>query len=288
MGYELWISPNTGILRKGTTFKELQSLFIDNITTKYIFEPIYSCKRTDNSEDVRETLEKREFDIVGVTDENRKIVGYAKRTELNNGLVEQFTYNIDLNQVISDSTPISQLLNIFSENSFVFVLKNNLVNGIVTRADINKPIVRIYLFGIISLFEMHLNFWINNYYKNDSWTEIIKKERLDEAIKIYELRKGKNEDLSLLECIQLSDKKVILKSTTDFLKLFDLSKKQTERFLKDIEKIRNELAHSQNSIISNLEWVDFVNTISFAESFLIKSEMMVKEKTRTPNKGYTQ
>ena len=121
MGYELWISPNTGIRRKGTTFKELQSLFIDNITTRYIFEPIYSCKLTDDSENVKETLEKREFDIIGVTDENRKIVGYAKRIELNNGPVEQFTHNIELNQIISDSTPISQLLNIFSDNSFVFV-----------------------------------------------------------------------------------------------------------------------------------------------------------------------
>jgi len=269
---------NTGIHRKGTTFKELQSLFIDNITTKYIFEPIYSCKLTDNSKYVREVLEKRHFDVVGVTDNNKKIIGYAKRTDLNNGFVKQFTHEIKLNQIISDSTPIPKLLNIFSENSFVFVLENNLVNGIVTRADINKSIVRIYLFGIISLFEMHLTFWINYYYKDNSWTTLLKKERLAKANGIYELRKGKNEDLSLLECIQLCDKKVILKSTPNFLNIFDLSREQTERFLEDIEKIRNELAHSQNSIISNLDWKDFVKAISFIESFLTKSEMVVEEK----------
>jgi predicted transcriptional regulator len=287
MGYELWISPNTGLRRKGTTFKELQSLFINNITTKYIFEPIYSCKLTDNSKQVRKILEKRGFDIVGVTDENRKIIGYAKKTELNHGIVKQFVHNIEIHQIISVSTPISQLLNIFYDNSFVFVLENNLVNGIVTRADINKPIVRIYLFGIISLFEMHLNFWINNYYPNSSWIKIIKKERLEEAIKIYELRKGKNEELSLLECTQLGDKKTVLKSTPDFLKNFDLSKRQTEKFLRNIEKIRNELAHSQSSIISNLDWQNFVKTISFAENFLIKSEIMVEEKARLYTKIHT-
>ena len=62
MGYELWISPNTGIRRKGTTFKELQSLFIDKISTKYIYEPIYSCKLTDESLHVKETLKKKLLD----------------------------------------------------------------------------------------------------------------------------------------------------------------------------------------------------------------------------------
>lgn len=281
MGYELWISPNTGIRRKGTTFKELQSIFFDNITTKFIYEPVYSCKLTDESEHVRETLNQKEFDIVGVINEKKQIIGYAKRLELTNGLVELFTKEIRISQVISDSTPISLLLNILSDVSFVFVVVNDKVSGIVTRADINKPIVRIYLFGIISLFEMHLNFWISEFHENDSWKEKLKENRLQEANKTYELRKGNNDDLSLLECLQLCDKKTILKSTNTFQELFTFSKTQIETLLEDIEKIRNELAHSQNSIISNLVWSEFVNTILKAQIFLFKSEEIVEEKART-------
>jgi len=285
MGYELWISPNTGIRRKGTTFKELQSLFIDKISTKYIYEPILSCKMTDESTHVKETLDQREFDIVGVINENAQIIGFAKREELTEGPIENFTKKIEIQNVISDSTPISRLLNILLKEPFAFVLVEENINGIITRADINKPIVRIYLFGIISLFEMHINFWIKDFYDNESWKEILKKERLTEAKDIYELRKGKNEDLSLLECIQLCDKKVILKSTIDFQKKFDFSKNQIEKLLKNVEKIRNELVHSQNSIISNLEWTDFVKTISNTENFLSISEKIVEQKARTPNTG---
>lgn len=285
MGYELWISPNTGIRKKGTTFKELQSLFIDKISTKYIYEPIYSCKLTDESLHVKETLQKREFDIVGVINENSKIIGFAKREELTEGPIENFSNKIEIQNVISDSTPISQLLNILSEKSFAFVIIKDEINGIVTRADVNKPIVRIYLFGIISLFEMHLNFWINEFHENESWKVKLTDERLDKAKEIFNNRKGKNEDLSLLECLQLCDKKIILKSTNDFREEFSFSKNQIERLLKDIEKIRNELAHSQNSIISNLEYTEFVKTISDAEIFLNKSEKVVEEKARTPNKG---
>ena len=283
MGYELWISPNTGIRRKGTTFKELQSIFIDKISTKYIYEPILSCKLTDESQYVKETLKMREFDMVGVIDENSQIIGFAKRKELTKGLIENFTIKIEEQNLIPDSTPISELLNIFLNESFAFVVVEDKINGIVTRADINKPIVRIYLFGIISLFEMHLNFWINEFYKNEDWIEIIGDERLNEAKRIYELRKGKNVDLTLLECLQLSDKKVILKLTPEFLEYFEFSKSKLERLLKDIEKIRNGLAHSQSSIISDLGWTDFVKTISNAEMFLHGSEKIVEDKARTPN-----
>jgi len=285
MEYEPSNSPITGIRKKGTTFKELQTLFIDKISTKYIYEPIFSCKKAEESSIVKEKLKHREFDIVGVINKNTQIIGFAKREELTEGPIENFTKKIEIQNVISDSTPISGLLNILSDKPFVFVLVKENINGIITIADINKPIVRIYLFGIISLFEMHINYWIKKYYQNESWREILKKERLNKAKELHELRKGKNEDLSLLECLQLSDKKVILQSAIKFLEKFKYSKNYFKKLLEDIEKIRNELAHSQKSITSNIDWKDFVNTILRAENFLCKSEKTVEETSQTPNKG---
>lgn len=284
MGFQLWISPNTGIRRKGTTFKELQAIFIDNITTKLIYEPIYCCRTNDYAPDVREALDNRDFDVIGVIDENESIFGFALRKELGENRVEEHTRKIELENITSDSTPILELLNILSNNPYAFVVQKNKVVGIVTRADINKPIVRIYIFGIISLFEMHLNFWINQFYKDDSWKTQIQENRFQETEKIYESRKGNNDDLTLLECAQLCDKRDVLNNTDEFRKQFEFSKNQFERLLKDSEKIRNELAHSQNSIIANLKWEKFVSTISSIESFLHKSEGIVEAKARTYNK----
>ena len=278
MGYELWISPHTGIRRKGTTFKEVQSIFIDNITTKFIYEPIYSCKLTDKCKYVKEALIYRDFDVVGVIDAECKVIGYVEREALAKGLIENYFKKAEPRHLISDSTPISKLLNILSDTFFSFVLVEDRVEGIVTRADINKPVVRIYLFGIISLFELHLNFWITEYHRNDSWMGFLKKERLEEAEEIFAERKGKNEELSLLECLQLCDKKGILKDTQPFLVKFGFSKTKFERFLRHVEIVRNELAHSQNSIIANLEWIEFYQAISAAEDFLHTSEKIVEEK----------
>ena len=283
MGFQLWISPNTGIRRKGTTFKELQNIFIDNITTRLIYEPIYCCRISDYAPDVKHTLIERDFDVIGVVNNDESVFGYVIGAELGENTIDQFLRKIELENIIADSTPILELLNVLSIKPYSFVIQKNNIVGIVTRADINKPIVRIYLFGIISLFELHLNFWITEHYQDELWQTKIKENRLKDAIAIFEKRKGKNDELTLLECTQLCDKREILNNTEIFRTVFNFSKNQFNRLLKDTEKIRNELAHSQNSIIANLEWERFVNTISTIETFLHQSENLVEEKARAHN-----
>ena len=277
MGFELWYSKHTGVRRKGTSFSELQNIFIDDITAKYIFEPLACCHITDNPFEVKNTLEQRDFDTLGVVNENGIKLGYVVREKLGENNIENYIEKFDIEIVISESTPLSELFEILLEKEYVYILSKNTIEGIVTRADINKPIVRIYLFGLISLFELHLNYWITQNYDNESWRDILKPGRIETAEKIFDERKGKNVQLTLLECIQMCDKREILRTTENFIKEFDLTKKGFERLLKDVEKIRNELAHSQNSIIANLEWTVFVNTINNAKEFLVKSEEKIEQ-----------
>lgn len=276
MGFELWYSKHTGIRRKGTTFSELQDIFINNITTKFIYESLACCRIYDNSFEVKRTLNACDFDVIGVIDNNDKKIGYIERAKIGDNEISSYLTTFSLNQIIAESTPISELFEILTDREFVFVLKKNEIDGIVTRADINKPIVRIYLFGIISLYEFHLNFWINKYHKNESWKKILKDERLNTADKLFQIRKGNNVQLTLLECLQFCDKRDILRNTERFIEKFEYqSKPKFKRLLKNIEKIRNELAHSQNSIISNLKWAVFVDSIKQIKYFLEKSENVI-------------
>lgn len=280
MGYQLWISPQTGIRRKGTTFKELQALFIDQITTKFIFEPLYSCNINDDGLIVKEQLENKDFDIVGVIDDNKNVIAYAEKEDLNGRTIVDSIRKFDLNLIITDSTPISRLPSLLAYKGFVFVMQVDKIVGIVTISDINKPVFRIYLFGIISLFEMHLNYWIDIYYPKNSWNSLITEQRLINAKKIFDSNKDINQDLSLRDCLQICDKREVLKKTPEFISNFNFSKNEFDRFLEIVEKIRNELAHSQNSIISNVGWNSFSEKISLIEIFLIESEHIIEEKTR--------
>ena len=281
MGFQLWTSPLTGYRRKGTRFDSLKKLFIDNITAQSIYEPLLCCLIDSNTSHAKDVLRARDFDIAGVKAEPEgPIIGYVKTEELENETFQDHLLNIELANVVSDSTPIANIINIFSDNDFVFVISGNQVNGIITKADINKPPVRIYLFGILSLFEMHLNLWISHFFPENCWKEILKDNRIEMAENVFNKRKGNNQELSLLECIQLCDKKEILQTSDDFLAIFNFSKKNYTKLLKRAEEIRNELAHSQNSIISNMEWNKFNSTISDAEIFLATSDVKIEENAR--------
>jgi len=272
MGFQLWFSEKTKIARRGTTFAEMQQIFIDNITTKLIYEPLACCRINDNVKEVKTTMNAREFDTIGVIDEKDKKLGYIKYNEITGSKIANFTIPFTIQDIISDSTPISDLLDLLEEKEQLYVIVKNSIEGIVTRADINKPIIRIYLFGIISLFELHLNFWITQYYPEEVWRNLISNERFEKAKLLYELRKGNNSQLSLLECLQLCDKKSILVTTDKFMNQFTFTKSSFKKLLENCETLRNEIAHSQNSIILNLEWKSFVMTIASLKKFLDLSE----------------
>lgn len=271
MGLQLWYSDVTGIRRKGTTFSELQDIFIDNITTKFICEPLLCCGFNDSAFEARNLMEQRDFDILGVTKDD-KAIGFIRRQDLNHGSVADYLNDFNLTNIISESTPIAEILDLLSEQGYIFILTKNQVTGIVVKADINKPIVRLYLFGIISLFELHLNYWILKFHDNLGWQNLIGEKRLEDAKQIYKERRGQNLDLTLLECLQLCDKREILRQTDQFRKIFNFSKTKFKDFVEDVEKVRNEIAHSQSSIIANLSWNNFTLTVNDIKSFLSKSE----------------
>lgn len=277
MGCQSWVSPITGYRRKGTRFTTLKRIFIDNVTAKTIYEPLFCVPADSRVEYAKDALKIQGFDVAGVKEtESGEVIGYVITDELKEGEVKEYLKNIDPELLISDSTPIADIFTTLINRDFSFILYGKHIIGIITKADVNKPPVRIYLFGIISLFEMHLNSWINHFYPGDSWELEVSEKRIRDAHDIYKKRKGNNQDLSLLECIQLCDKRDLLVKSEDFREDFDISRKQFDSFVKQVEKIRNELAHSQNSIISNTDWPVFVETVSRLEDFLIKSDAKVE------------
>jgi len=277
MGYQLWISPLTGYRRKGTKFAALKHIFIDNVTAKCIYEPLLCCPVNSVSRKAKEALKIRNFDVAGVKEKkDGPVIGYVVADDIHDDDFKKYVKKIDQELLISDSTPLAEIFSVLSSRHFSFVIYGNNIVGIITRADINKPPVRIYIFGIISLIEMHLNSWINHFYPNNTWVPIICTRRMDDAKIVYEQRKGNNQELTLLECLQLCDKRELLKKIDEFLGIFEFSKRKFETHIERVEKIRNELAHSQYSIISNMEWDNFIETIAIMEKFLIKSDTEVE------------
>ena len=148
MGFELWVSSLTGYRRKGTRFSSLKNLFIDNVTAKSIYEPLRCCPATSSVESAKSALKLRGFDFAGVKEnKDGDVTGYIIAQELISGDFGSCVKEIDSSLLISDSTPIADIFTVLNDRDFAFVIYGNKITGIVTKADINKPPVRIYLFG---------------------------------------------------------------------------------------------------------------------------------------------
>jgi len=94
---------------------------------------------------------------------------------------------------------------------------------------------------------MHLLELIRECFPNDTWKNKLKDDRLEKARKIYNHRKRKNEEIDLVSCLQLCDKRDILASKEGIIgKLGFKSKNKWDKQFKNIEDMRDNLAHSQD------------------------------------------
>ena len=158
MGSQLWVSSVTGYRRKGTRSSSLQKIFIDNVTARSIFEPLSCCLASSKAEDAKHALKVREFDVAGVKETaSGEVIGFVETADLDGGEIKKYVKAIGPDLLISDSTTIADIFTALTSKDFAFVRYGKHIVGIIRKADINKPPVRIYLFGMTSLFEMHLN-----------------------------------------------------------------------------------------------------------------------------------
>ena len=286
MGYQLWMSPKTGYRRQGTRFESLHGIFVENAKLLSLFEPVLCCKETDSAPHAKHALESRDFDVTCVVNDDGDIVGQIERKALNQGLVAEYVKDIEEEHKIDENTSLVHLLQILETTESKYVTRDGQIVGIVSRSDLNKPIPRTYLFGVISLVELHVNFWINYYYPNDTWLQTLNKDRQTKVNETIELRRGSSDYLAMVECAQLCDKKEILRKTPKFLARFRFSKTKFKIFLEKLEIVRNEIAHSQSSITGRLNWEHITRTISKAEEFVGLSDDVIEAESKEKAKDF--
>ena len=282
MGHELWTSPITGYRRRGTRLAELRALLASGITARAILEPLRSCPAIAPSAEMRRTLHARSFDIAGVRQESDgPVIGYVMTESLKDGVVKDHMIAIALEQLISEATPLVRLLSILKDRSYVFVLSEREVVGIVTRADLNKPPVRVYLFGLISLLEMHLGYWVKVSYREDSWKKFLKPNRLVAAQKVQTDGKARKQDMVLVECLQFCDRRDLVVANTGLRESLGLATKgQARDVLKSAERLRDLLAHSQQDLANGSSWEHLIDLVEVVEKLVQKSDESVEDRAR--------
>jgi hypothetical protein len=174
---------------------------------------------------------------------------------------------LDNAQVVPDTLPLAALILRLQDQPRLFVLACGQISGIVTRGDIHKPPGRMWLFGMITLLEMRFSRLIEQACPGNSWTTHLSEGRLEKAQQLLALRRARNQHLSLADCLQFADKTTIIARNSQLRSLTRFhSKREIDETGKQLENLRNNLAHSQDLVAT--DWPTIVTLADQLDSVL--------------------
>lgn len=258
-----------------SSYQDLRDLYDHNISVKYILEPLQSCRADEDSAVVRKRMEDKDFDVMGI-EENGEVYGYVERSTLTDGPCGKHSKIFHPSELIAESAPLTAIFSVLHDAPRIFVLKGTKVMGIVTRGDLQKAPVRLWLFGLITLLEMYLLHLVRIYYPENSWQCCISGTRLSKANKLFDERKKRNEAIDLADCLELCDKmELVLKISSVKQLIKNRLEKTPEHVLDSIKKLRDRLAHAQD-LVTGSTWPNVIDSIKDIEQLLESLELAGK------------
>lgn len=253
-----------------STLGDLRHLFDRSVTVRYLAEPLASFDGPRDAADVRRFMEQRDFDVVGVRI-NGEVVGYAEAQQLHHGSLDHRLHEFHDHDLLDESTGIVVGLQRLTERPRVYVRSLGQVLGIITKGDLQKAPLRMWLFGLVSLLEMHLLRLIRGTHPDDSWTALLSASRVEKARAMLEDRRRRNEAIDLADCLQFADKRCIVAKTESIRSAIGFgSKNEAKKVLKDLEQLRDDLAHAQDIVTGR--WPELAQLALTAESVLERCE----------------
>ena len=257
-----------------STYQDLRKLFEHEIKIKHIAERLKCYNYEEESSKLRQEMEDLDFDFMGI-EEDGEVKGYVNRLELGTGPVKNYKRKFLASELIDESAPLLTAFSALRDAQKKFVTHNNKVIGIVTRGDLQKAPVRMWLFGLVTLLEMHLLRVIRNHFPNDYWKTHLSNGRIRSAEELFALRKKRNEAIDLADCLQFCDKRDLI---LEIPEIKESMKKQlgnsAKSLLESTEQIRDKLAHAQDIVIGSTwpEVIDLVENLECLLKFFEKCE----------------
>lgn len=230
----------------------MRSLFTEDFTALDIAEPLLSLDGDKPMAVALEVMESHEVRVVGVRAAG-EIVGYLTREDAGAGSCREEMHAFDAASVLAQTTPLQEVLEALDVSPLCFVRILGSPMGAIVREDVQKPPVRMWLFGLIAIMEMNLTRRLEERYPEASWREVLSPGRFDKALAILAERSRRNQLVRLSDCLQFTDKAQILIKDPEVLRDAGFSsKKEAQRAIKDLESLRNNLAHTQD--ILSYDW----------------------------------
>lgn len=249
---------------------DLRRLFVHTVTLRDIAEPLVSFDASQDAGEVARFMDQRGFDVVGIR-EHGVVTGFTRRSDLTDGTVGRHCHRVGSGDALPDSAPLISAFAALRERRHVFITLLGHVGGIVTRGDLQKAPVRLWLFGLVSLLEMQMLRVVREHYPGDTWSRHLSPERMQGTRRLFDERRRRREENDLSDCLQLGDKATIMMKDPALFALSGFeSKRSLESFFKEVGLLRNALAHAND--ILHRRWPALADLANDLENLLGRLE----------------
>ena len=231
---------------------QFRRMFSEIFTARDIAEPLPSFDYEQPAGDVSAALEDQQKEVASIRIMG-SVKGFVLQQELGSGHCGGVIRHFKVDQVVNGGSTLANVVHVLTRHDYCFVTLLGEVAGVILRDDMNKPMVRMWLFGIITQIEMNLTRMLMTYFPDGGWSEQLSKGRLEKATLFQQERLRRNQHCTLVDCLQLSDKGYILIGHPPALASlgFD-SRRSARRVVRELESLRNNLAHAQD--IATHDW----------------------------------
>ncbi|MEM9302295.1 MAG: HD domain-containing protein [Pseudomonadota bacterium] len=243
--------------------RRLNRLFGESFHALDITESLCSFDFSTKPRHVARILDDREVPVAGARHEGR-MIGYVRRSDLDDGLQDSDVRLFESDQIAAGDAPLTDVVHILTRHEYCFVSMLGEVNGYISRAQMQGPAARMWLFGLVTFVEMAFTDRVKELYPNRSWQSVLSPARLEKARALQAHRAQRGVDVPLLECLQFGDKARLFINNKDNLKASGIkSKKAAKLVMDDLEALRDHLAHAQDVVTHN--WPPIARLARFVE-----------------------
>ena len=219
-----------------STIENLRRVFTEGFAARDVAEPLVSFDASTLAAEALSLMKAEDFDVVGVR-RNGLVVGYAQGKNLGAGTCGEQLTLLDETLILSDSAPLADVVLKLNGSPRLFVRILGAVSGIVTMSDLQKPPVRMWLFGMVTLVEMRMGRLVEQLCEGESWRQFLSEGRLQKAAALLEDRRRRSQNLRLIDCLQFSDKAQVIARNEAIRPLTRFtSRRQVEGACKDIRE----------------------------------------------------
>ncbi len=229
----------------------MRRLFTEGFAAIDIAEPLYSVDGVREAKAAARWMDEDALEIVGVR-KNGAVVGYAHRERLDSGICLDHVESFYESQILPETANLAEAILVLEKSDYCFVAMLGHVGAYVSLREMHKPPVRMWLFGMITIIESYITRILREKYPDDSWQKMVSAGRLDKAKALYEERLRRKERVELLDCLQFGEKgRILLNDEHIRAGAGFKSMREGKQRLKEMESLRNNLAHSQDIVESN-------------------------------------